>query len=396
MLASGAPRFRQEVPQAAASVALNWSELGPELAWSPDGWVLFGTAIANGQTLTRTEQAPPRYHRLLNQQKALVIDTGYRDGRQRELALVSRDALARPATASRGPTSRPGIASTDPASRRAPATWARTPDPAQARRQVAENLSLELPPWTGRVGYSYLPSPHAVVEGRERFVGYDLGNGLPVSEVRKQEDESKTTTSRPLCVSPNGRLFAALGLGLDVWSFDAGRSVRIPEDGNTAVHGVSSRRHAADRRHGEPRVAAVCQGVERARRNVASSNSESRPQRSRLPSALAMSPGGCYLATVETMAGLDVQLCLYEILTGRLVARATIEPGPGRASIGHWYGLAFSDDGTRLAGAWDYHGSPAIRFASLGRDYGKMPSHSGVGRSRSPVRRNADCRSAVG
>nr|MCU0875225.1 hypothetical protein [Pirellulaceae bacterium] len=378
-LASGAPRFRQDVPQAAASVALNGSQLGPELAWSPDGWVLFGTAITNGQTLTQTEQAPPRCHRLLNQQNALVIDTGYRDGRQRELALVSRDALALPATASRGPTE-PAAASRAPAqpTAEAPATWATPPGPAPARRQVAENLSLELPPWTSRVGYSYLPSPHAVVEGRERFVEYDLGNGLPVREVRKHEDESKTATSRPLCVSPNGRLFAALGFGLDVWSFDAGRSVRIPEDGNTVFMAFPREDMLLTAGMASP-TSPLCVKLWNVPAGTLRVEFESRPQRSRLPSALAMSPGGIYLATVETMAGLDAQLCLYEILTGRLVARSAIEPGPDRASIGHWYGLAFSDDGTRLAGAWDYHGSPAIRFASWDATTGKCQATAELG-----------------
>ena len=405
-VASGAPRFRQEVPRAVASVALNWSELGPDLAWSPDGWVLFGTAIANGQTLTQTEQAPPRYHRLLNQQNALVIDTGYRDGRQRELALVSRDALARPATASRAPIQpatasqapvQPATASQAPTQPAAetPATWATPPDPAREPRQAADYLSLELPQASGRVGYSYLPSPYAVVEGRERFVCYDLRNGRAVSELRKQEDESKATTSRPLCVSPNGRLFATLGRGLDVWSFGTGRSLRISEGGHMAFMAFP-RDDVLLTAALESQTPRLCVKVWNVPAGTLRHELESTPQRSMWPSALAMSPGGCYLAAVETMAGLDAQLCLYEILTGRLVARVHHRTGAGpgldrplvwTGVLRRWHPAGWGMGLPRLA-------RHSFRF--LGRDYGKMPGHRGVGRSRSPVRRNADCRSPVG
>ncbi len=395
-VASGAPRFRQEVPQAVASVALNWSELRPELAWSPDGWVLFGTAIANGQTLTRTEQAPPRYHRLLNQQNALVIDTGYRDGRQRELALVSRDALARPATASRAPI-QPATASQAPTQPAAetPATWATPPDPAREPRQAADYLSLEVPQASGRVGYSYLPGPYAVVEERERFVCYDLRNGRAVSELRKREDESRATTSRPLCVSPNGRLFATLGRGLDVWSFGTGRSLRIPEGGHMAFMAFP-RDDVLLTAALESQTPRLCVKVWNVPAGTLRHELESTPQCSMWPSALAMSPGGCYLAAVETMGGPDCA-----------TVSVRDSHGPARGPVHHRTGAGRGLDRPLVwpgvlrrwhPAGWGMGLPRLVRhsFRFLGRDYGKMPGHSGVGRSRSPVQRNADCRSPVG
>jgi WD40 repeat protein/dienelactone hydrolase len=290
--------------------------------------------------------------------------------------------------------------------------WSVAPDPPAGPVRVAEKLSIAMPFEARVFGTTLFPATASpfVVLGHN---GNDMGV-MTLWNVETNKQVGATLTgklgmkSKLLALSPDGQLLAGEsdrpvpsagkkedekdhGAYLSLWSFETGQHVsdlQVSPDSpfvNYFQFAGRDRLITALRPSGdayEIRVWSVPDGKLQREFLI---NAEDRQARS-----MAISPSGKYLAAATD------HLAIYDLSTGR---PAGVRPFPGAAAADKaadkWtcHGLAFSHDGTELAGLFDVGESSKIVAWDLGD--GTVTSHHtapGTWESRVPRLRNYDGR----